>query len=158
MTNTTLRGFAAGMIISSGLIAGVYYSQTPPEKEVKAELNDSTVNTYLHSKNMTAITTEELQRLKENRVAAAAEPQGQEKPDEGKQEKEKPKVYQATLHVTRGMSTGEVCNFLENENIIKDSKSFLKYLRKNKLEGQVRFGTFKVNSSMDFKKLADAIT
>ncbi|MDM5338954.1 hypothetical protein QUF84_17200 [Fictibacillus enclensis] len=158
MTNTTLRGFAAGMIVSSGLIAGVYYSQTPPEKEVKAELNDSTVNTYLHSKSMTAITTEELQRLKENRVAAAPALQEQDNSEEAKQEKEKPKVFKATLHVTRGMSTGEVCDFLEKENIIKDSKSFLKYLRKNKLEGQVRFGTFKVNSSMDFKKLADAIT
>ncbi|KSU85764.1 hypothetical protein GA0061096_2051 [Fictibacillus enclensis] len=156
MTNTTLRGFAAGMIVSSGLIAGVYYSQTPPEKEVKAELNDSTVNTYLHSKSMTAITTEELQRLKENRVGAAPAPKEQDNSEEAKQEK--PKVFKAALHVTRGMSTGEVCDFLEKENIIKDSKSFLKYLRKNKLEGQVRFGTFKVNSSMDFKKLADAIT
>ncbi|MDN4525390.1 hypothetical protein [Fictibacillus fluitans] len=157
MTHTTLRGFAAGMIVSSGLIAGVYYSQTPPEKEVKAEINDSTVNTYLHSKSMTAITTEELQELKESRVAAAA-PQEQDTPDAEKKQAEKPKVYKTTLHVTRGMSTGEVCEFLEKEHIIKDSKSYLKYLRKNKLEGQVRFGTFKVDSSMDFKKLSDAIT
>ncbi len=152
MTNNTLRGFSAGMILATGLIAGVYFTQAPPEKE--AELNDNTVNTYLHSKNMTAITTEELQTLKASRAAAApkaSEPATEAKPAEKV-------VYNTTLHVSRGMSTGEVCDFLEKEKIIKDGKSFLKYLRSHKLEGEVRFGSYKVNSKMNFKKLADALT
>ncbi|MDN4074759.1 hypothetical protein [Fictibacillus terranigra] len=152
MTNNTLRGFSAGMILSAGLIAIVYFTQAPPEKE--AELNDNTVNTYLHSKNMTAITTEELQTLKASRAAAAQKTSA----PAPKAKSEEKVVYNATVHVSRGMSTGEVCDFLEKEKIIKDSKSFLKYLRSHKLEGEVRFGTYKVNSKMDYKKLADTLT
>lgn len=162
MTNHTLRGLGTGIILSTGLLATVYFTQTPDQKE--AELNDNTVNTYLHSKNMTAISTAELQSLKERTTTATATAPAAStaapKPSKAEPKKEEPaeKVYRATVKVSQGMSTGEVCDFLEEKKIIKDSKGFLKYLRSKNLEGEVRAGTYKVNSKMDFKKLAGAIT
>jgi hypothetical protein len=152
MTSKNLRGFSAGIIISTGILAGVYYTA---DTENRTELTDDTVEQYLSEKGELAISKEEYTSLTEVKSVAAAPDKevGKAEP-----EKEEEKVFQMTLTITQGMSTGEVCDLLQKGNIIKDSKEFLKYLRSNNLEGAVRAESHQVNSNMGFDEIAKEIT
>ncbi|ANX12905.1 hypothetical protein ABE41_012880 [Fictibacillus arsenicus] len=152
MTSKNLRGFSAGIIISTGILAGVYYTA---DTENRSELTDTAVEQYLSEKGELAISKEEYTSLTEAESAAAA-PAKEEV--EAEPEKEEEKVFQMTLTITQGMSTGEVCDLLQKGNIIKDSKEFLKFLRSNNLEGAVRAESHQVNSNMNFDELAKEIT
>ncbi|WP_226535180.1 hypothetical protein [Fictibacillus halophilus] len=152
MTSKNLRGFSAGIIISTGILAGVYYTA---DTENRTELTDTAVEEYLSEKGELAISKDEYTSLTEAESAAAAPAKEETKTEP---EKEEEKVYQMTLTITQGMSTGEVCDLLQKGNIIKDSKEFLKYLRSNNLEGAVRAESHQVNSNMNFDELAKEIT
>ncbi|RZT22358.1 hypothetical protein [Fictibacillus sp. BK138] len=152
MTSKNLRGFSAGIIISTGILAGVYYTA---DTENRTELTDTAVEEYLSEKGELAISKDEYTSLTEAESAAAAPAKEEAKTEP---EKEEEKVYQMTLTITQGMSTGEVCDLLQKGNIIKDSKEFLKYLRSNNLEGAVRAESHQVNSNMNFDELAKEIT
>lgn len=154
MTSKNLRGFSAGIIISTGILAGVYYTA---DTENRAELTDAAVEQYLSEKGELAITKEEYTSLTETESVAAA-PSTSNEEAKTEPEKEEEKVYQMTLTITQGMSTGEVCDLLQKGNIIKDSKEFLKCLRSNNLEGAVRAESHQVNSKMSFDELAKEIT
>lgn len=152
MTSKNLRGFSAGIIISTGILAGVYYTA---DTENRTELTDTAVEEYLSEKGELAISKDEYTSLTEAESAAAAPAKEEAKTEPDKEEE---KVYQMTLTITQGMSTGEVCDLLQKGNIIKDSKEFLKYLRSNNLEGAVRAESHQVNSNMNFDELAKEIT
>lgn len=152
MASKNLRGFSAGIIISTGILAGVYYTA---DTENRTELTDTTVEQYLSEKGELAISKEEYTSLTEAESAAAAPAKEQA---DAEPEKEEEKVFQMTLTITQGMSTGEVCDLLQKGNIIKDSNEFLKYLRSNNLEGAVRAESHQVNSNMNFDELAKEIT
>jgi hypothetical protein len=152
MTSKNLRGFSAGIIISTGILAGVYYTANTEQSTV---LTDESVEQYLSEKGELAISKEEYTSLTEAESAAAAPAKEETKAEP---EKEEEKVFQMTLTITQGMSTGEVCDLLQKGNIIKDSGEFLKYLRSNNLEGAVRAESHQVNSNMSFDEIAKEIT
>ncbi|MBH0168613.1 hypothetical protein [Fictibacillus sp. 18YEL24] len=153
MTSKNLRGFSAGIILSTGILAGFYYTADDADKT--SDLTEESVAQYLSEKGELAISKEEYTSLKDTETAAA--PVAKEEPKTVPQ-KEEDKVYQMTLTITQGMSTGEVCDLLQKENIIKNSDEFLKYLRTNNLEGAVRAESHQVNSKMSFDEIAKEIT
>jgi hypothetical protein len=150
MTSKNLRGFSAGIIISTGILAGVYYMNGSNND---TELNDETVEQYLSEKGELAISEDEYTSLKAAKSTPAA---AEIKPEPVVKEEEK--VTEMNLTITQGMSTGEVCDLLQQGKIIKDSKEFLKYLRSHNLEGLVRAETHQVNSKMTFDEIAKEIT
>ncbi|MBD7964505.1 hypothetical protein [Fictibacillus norfolkensis] len=152
MTSKNLRGFSAGIILSTGILAGFYYTA---DTDKTSELSEESVAQYLSEKGELAISKEEYTSLKDTETAAA--PVAKEEPKTAPP-KEEEKVYQMTLTITQGMSTGEVCDLLQKENIIKNSDEFLKYLRTNNLEGAVRAESHQVNSKMSFDEIAKEIT
>ncbi|MBY6035490.1 hypothetical protein KUV80_02450 [Fictibacillus nanhaiensis] len=152
MTSKNLRGFSAGIIISTGILAGVYYTIGI---ESQAALTDESVEQYLSQKGEVVISEEEYTSLiKSKDVASVPE----KEPAETEPEIEEEKVFEMTLTITQGMSTGEVCDLLEQGKIIKDSGEFLKFLRSNNLEGAVRAESHQVNSNMNFDAIAKEIT
>jgi hypothetical protein len=153
MTSKNLRGFSAGIILSTGILAGFYYTADDADKT--SELTEESVAQYLSEKGELAISKEEYTSLKDTETVAA--PVAKEEP-KAVPPKEEDKVYQMTLTITQGMSTGEVCDLLQKENIIKNSDEFLKYLRTNNLEGAVRAESHQVNSKMSFDEIAKEIT
>ncbi|ANC77871.1 hypothetical protein ABE65_014110 [Fictibacillus phosphorivorans] len=154
MTSKNLRGFSAGIILSTGILAGFYYTADDADKT--SELTEESVAQYLSEKGELAISKEEYTSLKDTDHTVAA-PVAIEEP-KAVPPKEEEKVYQMTLTITQGMSTGEVCDLLQKENIIKNSDEFLKYLRSNNLEGAVRAESHQVNSKMSFDEIAKEIT
>lgn len=154
MTSKNLRGFSAGIILSTGILAGIYYTA---DTDTESVLTDESVSQYLSEKGELAISKEEYNTLKTQTAAVPAT--ATEKPKtEPVKEKEEEKVFQMTLTITQGMSTGEVCDLLKKGNIIKDSGEFLKFLRSNNLEGAVRAESHQVNSKMSFEEIAEEIT
>ncbi|MFG6494177.1 hypothetical protein P8610_02375 [Fictibacillus sp. UD] len=154
MTSKNLRGFSAGIILSTGILAGFYYTA---DTDTNSVLTDETVSQYLSEKGEIAISKDEFTALKETQTAVAA-PAAKEEPKAAPVKEEEEKVFQMTLTITQGMTTGEVCDQLQKGNIIKDSKEFLKYLRSNNLEGAVRAESHQVNSKMNFDEIAKEIT
>lgn len=152
MASKDLRGFSAGIIISTGILAGVYYMGG---SEKSSAVTEEAVNQYLSEKGELAISKDEYSTLVN--AGKAAEPKKKEA-EKTAPEKEEEKAVEMTLTITQGMSTGEVCDLLEQGKIIKDSGEFLKYLRSNNLEGAVRAESHKVNSKMSFDELAKEIT
>ncbi|MGC4376025.1 hypothetical protein WD019_03680 [Fictibacillus sp. Mic-4] len=162
MNSTTIRAFAAGIIVATGILAAIYYTS---DTKNNANLSSEEVDQYLKNHNQVAISNDELKALTEKQKTVtttanteANQPEKNAKPTEKKEEPKQETVEKATLTVSKGMATSEVCDFLEKHKIIKDGDDFLKYLRKHKLEGAVRAGKYKVNSKMTYKKLADTIT
>lgn len=153
MTSKNLRGFSAGIILSTGILAGFYYTA---DTDTDSVLTDETVSQYLSEKGEIAISKEEFTTLKETQNTVAV-PATKEEPKTAPV-KEEEKVAEMTLTITQGMTTGEVCDLLQKGNIIKDSKEFLKYLRSNNLEGAVRAESHQVNSKMNFDEIAKEIT
>ncbi|WNB93531.1 hypothetical protein [Bacillus sp. NEB1478] len=149
MTSKNLRGFSAGIIISTGILAGVYFTNSSNNNP---ELTEETVEQYLSEKGELAISEDEYTSLKETKSAA---PVSANKTEPVKEEE---KVTEMNLTITQGMSTGEVCDLLQQGKIIKDGKEFLKYLRSHNLEGLVRAETHQVNSKMSFDEIAKEIT
>jgi hypothetical protein len=150
MTSKNLRGFSAGIIISTGILAGVYYTMDKSPK-----LTDATVEQYLSGKGEIAISETEYSSLKDAQSGSAVT---DKKPVTPAPVKEEEKVVEMNLTITQGMSTGEVCDLLQKGKIIKDSKAFLKYLRSHNMEGAVRAETHQVNSKMNFDQIAKEIT
>jgi hypothetical protein len=149
MTSKNLRGFSAGIIISTGILAGVYYTNSSNND---SKLTDEAVEQYLSEKGELAISEDEYTSLKAANSAPAAAVK------KTAPVKDEEKVTEMNLTITQGMSTGEVCNLLQKGKIIKDSKEFLKYLRSHNLEGLVRAETHQVNSKMTFDEIAKEIT
>ncbi|KZE66432.1 hypothetical protein AWM68_08725 [Fictibacillus phosphorivorans] len=154
MTSKNLRGFSAGIILSTGILAGFYYTA---DTDTDSVLTEETVSQYLSEKGEIAISKDEFTALKETQTAALV-PAAKEEPKAAPVKEEEEKVFQMTLTITQGMTTGEVCDLLQKGNIIKDSKEFLKYLRSNNLEGAVRAEAHQVNSNMNFDEIAKEIT
>ncbi|MCF6408481.1 hypothetical protein [Pseudalkalibacillus salsuginis] len=159
MMNSGLRGFGAGLIIASGILALVHFQGTDKlDSEANAEsaeeITYSEVNTFLEKEGLVAIDQGKLDQLEGNQNTEdekTAEEAPTEKPEEET-------VVKTTVVISKGTSTGQVTDYLESEKIIKSSDELLNYLRSNNLENKVRFGNYEVNSKMTIAEIAEVIT
>lgn len=170
MTKSGLRGFAGGLILSSSILAIIYFQdpvQGSHTKQGITAVTDQDVEAYLDENNFVTVNQEEYETLVNEKMEAEAQEMAAQSTDEnaqaastdaGQEINKEDRLVVATLEITKGMSTGEVCNFLEEANIIKDSDELLNYLLNNGLEGLVRMGTYKVDSSMSIETIAAEIT
>jgi hypothetical protein len=168
MTKNGLRGFAGGLIISSSILAVIYFQDPVQSSQAEAEkigITDQDIEAYLAENEFVAVDKEEYETLiniKEEEAKAASaestEENEQDAPSAEEEEKAEDKPVAVTLNITEGMSTGEVCSFLEEANIIEDSDALLDHLLDNELEGLVRMGSYKVDSSMSIEEIAEEIT
>ncbi|WLD92076.1 hypothetical protein [Alkalihalobacillus sp. AL-G] len=162
MFNSGMRGFGAGLIVASGLLALVHYQGADQGgSKVKAEEASGTltyeqVESYLQNEGLVAVkqeTLEQSENTKQNSDEQLAEDKKKEKPEEPEEE-----VIKTTLVISKGTSTGQVCDWLESKKIIKSSDELIQFLRSNNLESKVRFGEYEVNSKMSIAEVATVIT
>ncbi|WP_408006775.1 hypothetical protein ACJROX_19020 [Pseudalkalibacillus sp. A8] len=159
MKNSGLRGFGAGLIVASGILALVHFQGTGNlDSEAKAEsaeeITYEEVNKFLEKEGLVAIDQGKLDQLEGNQNTED-ENTTEEAPAE---ETEKEPVVTTTVVISKGTSTGQVIEYLESEKIIKSSDGLLNYLRSNNLENKVRFGNYEVNSKMTIAEIAKVIT
>lgn len=73
-------------------------------------------------------------------------------------EQSSPSLVKAVLLIETGSNSTTVSATLERLGIVKNASDFNDYLTTKKLEGKIQIGEHEVDSSMDFKTLAQIIT
>jgi len=143
MTAKGMRSFAAGLIVSAGVLAAVYYSG--PTEETKAQapksLTEEEMKTTLASSGYVILTEEEL-----NEQIAAVEKK-EPKQDAAMEQKEKV-VYRTIINVATGMTSIDVGNALVQGKIIDNARTFFNEVEKRGLSSELRPGTFELDSNM----------
>lgn len=83
-----------------------------------------------------------------------------DKKKEDKEKEDKDKVVKATIKTKAGVVSPEIADDLVDKKIIKKNErdKFVKYLDDNGYSEYIQLGTFKVNSDMNFKELAETVT
>ncbi len=71
---------------------------------------------------------------------------------------EKNTYTEATITVTRGMSSTSVAEMLEDADIIEDAEDFDNYLVKEGISNKIQVSSFKLNSNMTYEDIAKVIT
>ncbi len=157
MTKNGLRGFAGGLIVATIVLSFFYYQS---DKAVDAETTKSDVESFANENNLIILTEEEYNNVTEqNKNEEKPKEVEEKKAKEDKQEepKEEEKV-EATLEISPGMSTAGAADKLQELKIIKNKKDFTDYIKKHKLEGSVKSGSYKLNSEMTIKEIATIVT
>lgn len=168
MFNSGLRGFGAGLIVAAGILALVHYQGSGDQQnEVNAEGSETItyeeVQNFLKNEGLVAVEKTEIEQLRSDNNQQAKEDKptddSNDQSDDSKEEKPKEEqVVKTTVVISKGTSTGQVTDYLENQKIIKSSDELLNYLRSNNLENKVRFGNYEVNSNMSIAEIAKTIT
>jgi hypothetical protein len=160
MFNSGMRGFGAGLIVASGILAIVHYQSDPVDSKANAEdktaaITYDQVESYLESKGLVAVRKEEPAQPDKNETKGKESDKADK---EKKAEEPKEEVIKTTLVISKGTSTGQVSDWLESKKIIKSSDALIQYLRSNSLESKVRFGEYEVNNKMTLAEIAHVIT
>ncbi|WP_257345877.1 hypothetical protein [Pseudalkalibacillus decolorationis] len=165
MFNSGMRGFGGGLIIAAGILAFVHYQGTEQVDSEATAVNAAEtvtyeqVESYLQSKDLVAVQQKQWEQFQSNQKTAEKKP-AEDKKEDAPEKPEEPKeeVIKTTVVISKGTSTGQVCDYLESKKIINSSDALIKYLRSNNLESQVRFGSYEVNSKMTIAEIASVIT
>ena len=95
-------------------------------------------------------------------IVAEIEEESQERPDIEDSNAEKPSndpsVSVVTIVVKKGMTSEAISRKLEEAGIIDDWYGFNQYLLKNKLNGILRIGSFKIEKGASYDKIAKILT
>lgn len=170
MTKNGIRGFAAGIILATAVIAFFYYlifnqGGQPATKSVvrQAPLTEAAVTNYLADHHRKSIDINAYnQWLADTQKAAAKTTKSSAKKTSGSSTKSsvKSKVITYKVHIKSGMALGDIAQDLVSGKILKSNQvnSFNTYFQKHNLEKYVQLGTFTVKSNMSIPDLAKAIT
>lgn len=131
ISKNTIRGFAAGVIVATGVLSLTYYGTASNAPEAKA---DSTSDATASS---TAIKKIDMPEPQSGTSTSMAKP-----------------TYNMTLVIGKGMSPEDAAAKLEENKIIENKKYLVKYLNDMSWMGSVRSGTYEVNSDMTIKEIA----
>jgi hypothetical protein len=166
MKAKTIRSFAAGLILASGVCGVVYF--TSPGKVVSTQTteldppNEDEMREMLTSDGYVVMTEEEwVEEL------AAVEAAKNEEADQAKDKKEEKQeqsgevkeviIYRTVLNVASGMTSIDVGNALVKGKIIDNAKTFFDEVEKRGLANQLRPGTFELDSEMSMDEVMNTI-
>lgn len=80
--------------------------------------------------------------------------------DKNEEDEDKDKVVKASFKTKAGVVSPEIADTLIDKKIIKKNErdKFIKYMDSNGHSEYIQLGTFKVNSDMSYKEIADVVT
>ncbi len=166
MSKSFLRGLSIGII----LVTTIFTLYLNPYKEEiqdneQQELSQQAVSAYLMNKELTAITTDEYNQLKQKEKdyikleTELEQSLAQQIPTtESTKKPEETASYSYTLEIRQGMNSPDVSGKLEESNIIESAEQLEEYLRSMDWESSVQIGTFEVNNNMSIEEIAKIIT
>ncbi|WP_110927404.1 endolytic transglycosylase MltG [Bacillus massiliglaciei] len=152
MMKAALQGFAAGLIVSASIMAGVRFLGSPEQEEAKPQTMDvSEAKAFLEQKGYTV--TEDLNKASKKDTASKTE--NVKKPEETK---EKEQVHSFKLTVKSNMNSQEIASILEKEHIIKDAGGFEAYMNEKGLSKRIQIGEFVLTDSMSYSQIGKTLT
>ncbi|XJZ28931.1 aminodeoxychorismate lyase [Bacillota bacterium Lsc_1132] len=157
-----ISSFAAGIFLSTSMIAGVYFSNkgetakadlkpTANQPKAQVQLSENEMKDKLASAGYIVQKKEEydknLKKAKESSTQGAA----------SLDNKSQKVVYRAVINVSEGMTSIDVGNMLQKANIIQNAFNFSKDIESKGLANNLRPGTFVVDSEMPYDQVVSTI-
>lgn len=172
MNKGSIRAFAAGIILSTAVIAGYQYWFEPKDKagmdlhHAKNTLEQEGFQVTKETEQEKPPETDNGQNTKsakkqQDNKDVPATTEKNAKKNEGTQasaEKDKGPAATYTLTIQSGMTSGEIAQLLVKENILKDASLFEEYMNKNDLSKQIQIGEYVVTNNMTVQQVAKTIT
>jgi hypothetical protein len=171
MTKNGLRGFAAGIFVSCGLLAIYTYILHPisnQPNQAEGAITSTQVDHYLAQKGQIAVDQATFDKWSNDQKAAQSssnsktKSQTTSKADTSTQTKEPspstPTVTKMTINVTGSMGVWDVAKELEAKHIIKDKQSLYDYMLHHKLDKYLQLGSFNVSSQMTTEQIANVLS
>ena len=145
MNKAALRGFAAGILLTTAVFAGFFYG-TGMDKEPVPTIKEAKM------KLVAAGYTLSKQPVKEENKKPAED---KAKPE---QNKPKPSVHSYTLTIKANMTSSEIAKTLYEQKIIDDAGRFEEYLEDQGFASKIQIGKFIVTDNMSDRQLANTLT
>ncbi|WP_050613865.1 hypothetical protein [Bacillus testis] len=154
MTANTLRSFAFGLLVATGICGAVYFL-TPDASDDKStqktvQLSEEEMKDELSSQGYIVLTNDQLK----DQISAAQEKESDKKTENQESDKV---VYRTMLTVTSGMTSIDVGNALANAHVIASSKEFSDLVERRGLSQALRPGTFEIQSDMTLEQVIAVI-
>lgn len=157
MNRVILQAFSAGIIFSTAIIGGYYYSN---------HLNDKKEVTIAEAKKMlesqgyfiTKSKKEHPMAAKTNQATVISKQTGNNKASNTKETLNKKETISYILKIKNKMTSEDITKELANAKIIDDATAFQNYMNKNGLAVRIQIGEYIVRSDMSYKELGDLIT
>ncbi|WP_066173412.1 endolytic transglycosylase MltG [Bacillus marinisedimentorum] len=151
-----LRSFAAGILASALVLAGVHYSGNLEAGDTKQPpLTMPDVQAFLKTQGMTAVSIKEWNEAKNLRSENGQT--GGNGAEQAESESDPPeRLY--TLDISSGMTSRDIGDRLVNAGIIKNTETLDAYLREHDLATSIQIGTYSLSSKMSIAVIADIIT
>lgn len=166
MKAKTIRSFAAGLMLASGVCGVVYF--IGPSKVVSTQTTENVQPTKdemkesLTSDGFIVMTEEEwIEELAA--VQAAKNEEAEQAKDKNEEKQEQPGevkeviIYRTVLNVASGMTSIDVGNALVKGKIIDNAKAFFDEVEKRGLANELRPGTFELDSEMSMDEVMNTI-
>jgi hypothetical protein len=161
MKANLVTSFAAGLLVSAGVCAVVYFSEPSSsdnnsEKSVQAPNEEEMIAT-LSSTGYIILTNEEW-----NKQLSAIEEKDSDESEEKATEQTEDKVeekivYRTIVNVAQGMTSIDVGNALVQGKIIDNARTFFNEVEKRGLSNQLKPGTFELDSDMTLDEVMNII-
>lgn len=159
MKANLITSFAAGLLVSAGVCAVVYFSEpAPAEKDAKKSVEAPKEEEMIQSLSTSGyiiLTNEEWNK----QLAAIEEKEAEKKqPEKEANAEEKEKiVYRTIVNVAPGMTSIDVGNALVQGKIIDNARTFFNEVEKKGLANELKPGTFELDSDMSLEEVMNII-
>ena len=158
MTSKSMRSFAGGLLVATGLCGAVYFfgpseatSTQTTEQPSKDEMKD-----LLSSEGYVVHTEKEW----EEQLAEAKSSKGKAETEakaETQAETQEKIVYRTVLRVSKGMTSIDVGKALQRARVIKSGQDFFNEVEQRGVENHLRPGTYVVQSDMTTEEIISII-
>ncbi|MFJ8245128.1 hypothetical protein [Peribacillus asahii] len=152
MTSKSMRSFAGGLLVATGLCGIVYFfgSTEATSTQTTEQLSKDEMKDLLSSEGYVVHTEkeweEQLAEVKSSKDKAETETETKEKI-----------VYRTVLKVSKGMTSIDVGKALQRARIIKSGQAFFDEVEKSGVENNLRPGTYVVQSDMTTEEIISVI-
>ncbi|MGM9929696.1 MAG: endolytic transglycosylase MltG [Bacillus sp. (in: firmicutes)] len=147
MNRGSLRGFAAGLLLATGSLAGAYYIEDSRQEQTLTLETLQKESAKLGYK---------LVKQKDTETNATNSKSIVEEITLAEQEPKTPTSY--TLTISPGMSSEDISSMLQQNGIINDQTAFMNYLESNRMSTTIQIGQYVLTQEMSFEQIAKTIT
>lgn len=150
MTSKSMRSFAGGLLVASGICGAVYYSDSDEKATTQTtkELTTNEMKSLLSSEGYVIHTEEEW----ETQLADVTSKK--DETDAGETEKI---IYRSVIKVSKGMTSIDVGKLLKRSKIIPNAQDFYNEVEKKGMANHLRPGSYVIDSEMTSDEIISTI-
>ncbi|WP_165999800.1 endolytic transglycosylase MltG [Bacillus sp. Cs-700] len=153
MSKQEAKGIAAGLLFAAILLTAYYFMFSQAKAEESNEVTDEMVKHHLEEKGMVMVAKEEYDSLK-----ATEQPNNEKSATDDKKEEAVNKPEEIKFTIKEGMTSQEVAQSLQDQELVKKSDDFIKALRDMDKEMAVQPGDYTLKTDMSSAEIVEEIT